>query len=78
MPAAVVARARELLAELERRPRHGPPTRQLGLFAPAPKQAPAPPPGPSPVEAALSAVNPDELTPKAALELVYRLKSLER
>ena len=77
MPAPVVARARELLAELERRPRHGPPTRQLGLFEPAPTQA-VTPTLPSPVEAALSAVDPDELTPKAALELVYRLKRLER
>ena len=32
--------------------------------------------GPSPVEEALAALNPDELTPKAALEALYRLKEL--
>jgi DNA mismatch repair protein MutS len=31
-----------------------------------------------PVRLALSAVNPDDLTPKQALELLYRLKSLEQ
>ncbi len=39
--------------------------------APAPKSA-----GPSPVEAALGEVNPDELTPRTALELLYRLRVL--
>ena len=34
--------------------------------------------GPSAVEEALAAVNPDELTPKAALEALYRLKALAR
>ena len=34
--------------------------------------------GPSPVEAALAALNPDELTPKGALEALYRLKELSR
>ncbi|MCH7942727.1 MAG: hypothetical protein IIB67_05810, partial [Proteobacteria bacterium] len=32
--------------------------------------------GPSPLEEALGEVNPDELTPKTALELIYRLKAL--
>ena len=31
---------------------------------------------PSQVETALATVKPDELTPKAALELIYRLKEL--
>jgi DNA mismatch repair protein MutS len=35
-----------------------------------------PDPTPSPVEQALAALNPDDLTPKAALELRYRLKDL--
>ena len=34
--------------------------------------------GPSPVEEALAAINPDELTPKDALEALYRLKALCR
>ena len=33
MPQGVVTRAQELLQELESRPRHGPPNRQLALFA---------------------------------------------
>jgi DNA mismatch repair protein MutS len=33
---------------------------------------------PSPVEAALAEVHPDELTPRAALDLVYRLTALLR
>jgi len=35
-------------------------------------------PPPSPIEGALAALNPDELTPKAALEALYRLKELGR
>ena len=31
--------------------------------------------GPSPVEEALAAVNPDELTPRQALETLYALKA---
>ena len=49
----------------------------LPLFAAArPKSHIPAPGGPSPVEDALAAVNPDELTPKAALEALYRLKRL--
>ncbi len=33
-------------------------------------------PGPSELEARLAEVNPDELTPKAALELLYELRAL--
>ncbi len=73
MPLGVIDRARELLTELERRPRHGPPNRQLDLF-----QAPAPPAPatPSPLQRVLDDVDPDTLTPRAALDLVYRLKAL--
>jgi DNA mismatch repair protein MutS len=35
-----------------------------------------PPAAPSPVEEALAALNPDEFTPKEALEALYRLKEL--
>jgi DNA mismatch repair protein MutS len=35
-----------------------------------------PPALPSPVEEALAALNPDELSPKEALEALYRLKEL--
>jgi DNA mismatch repair protein MutS len=33
-------------------------------------------PMPSPLEGALAAINPDDLTPKAALEALYRLKEM--
>ena len=39
---------------------------QFGLFAP-----------PSAALSALSAIDPDELTPKQALEALYRLKALQ-
>jgi DNA mismatch repair protein MutS len=46
--------------------------KELPLFAPAaPTQT-----APDPVRAALSALDPDDMTPKSALEAVYRLKRL--
>jgi DNA mismatch repair protein MutS len=74
MPEAVVDRARELLAELERRPRHGPPNRQLSLFQPAPTPAAAPPP--DPLREAVSALDPDALSPRQALDALYRLRGM--
>ena len=51
----------------------------LPLFAAARPKSHAPgSAGPSPIDQALSALNPDELTPKAALEALYRLKDLSR
>jgi DNA mismatch repair protein MutS len=75
LPRTVVNQARRTLAELEARGRlHasdlGPQALeqplQMGLFVPAT----------SPVVEALAAIDPDELTPKQALEALYRLKSL--
>ena len=40
------------------------------------KQAPRKSSGPSGAEQALQALNPDELTPKQALEALYELKAL--
>jgi len=74
MPEAVVDRARELLAELERRPRHGPPNRQLSLFVPA--ASPEPMPAMDALRDALQEVDPDELTPRQALDALYRLRAL--
>jgi DNA mismatch repair protein MutS len=72
MPDAVVKRSQGLLKELEswRARTDGP---QLNLF-----QAPEEPePAPSaPVIEALSALNPDELSPRQAHEALYRLKDL--
>lgn len=92
LPRAVIARAREVLARLERgglKPDGGDPFADLPLFAalkPAqaeePREAleaepePAPPPGPSPLETALDALDPDAMTPREALEALYRLKAL--
>jgi DNA mismatch repair protein MutS len=48
---------------------------QVDLFAPAP----APPAAePSAVESALLAIDPDALTPREALDALYRLKSLHQ
>ncbi|HMB57510.1 MAG TPA: DNA mismatch repair protein MutS [Arenimonas sp.] len=73
LPKRVVAQARKTLIELERRGEaHAPAMtpaaldqpQQFGLFA-----------TPSPALEALAAIEPDELTPKQALEALYRLKS---
>jgi len=80
LPPAVVARAEQVLETLEKSGQSGSLTRladDLPLFSAAARQAEAAAPaGPSPLEAALAEVNPDELTPKEALELLYRLKGL--
>ncbi|MSP88388.1 MAG: DNA mismatch repair protein MutS, partial [Alphaproteobacteria bacterium] len=79
LPAAVTQRAEQVLASLEKGEQGGAVARlaeDLPLFAAtaaAPK--PAMPAGPSAIEAALAAINPDELTPKAALEALYRLRA---
>ena len=73
VPAAVVARAKAVLERLEKEP--GSPARldDLPLFAAA---RPPPPKEPSKVEAALAAIDPDELTPREALDALYRLKGI--
>jgi DNA mismatch repair protein MutS len=49
----------------------------LPLFTAAPAAAVMPTnPGPSALDTALGEVNPDELSPRDALEIIYRLKSL--
>ncbi len=75
LPKAVVRQARARLAELEAQGRDAPSApltaqnldapQQIGLFAPA-----------SAALEALAGIDPDELTPKQALEALYRLKSL--
>ena len=82
LPAAVVHRAGEILALLEKSDRGGASAAELDdlpLFAATrPKGGPPTPVGPGPVEAALADINPDELTAKAALDILYRLKELAR
>ena len=80
LPGAVVSRAEQVLETLEAGEQSGALTRlvdDLPLFTAAPPANAANAPAePSPVEAALAEIKPDELTPKAALELLYRLKAL--
>ncbi|HKO10121.1 MAG TPA: DNA mismatch repair protein MutS, partial [Alphaproteobacteria bacterium] len=80
LPQAAVARAEQILAVLEQGEEASALTRladDLPLFsAAAARPKGAPPRGPSPVEEALAEAHPDELTPKEALELLYRLKGM--
>jgi DNA mismatch repair protein MutS len=76
LPSAVIARAQEVLAALEEgREGHKPLARiaDLPLFSVVPAKPEA---AKNAVEEALREVSPDSLTPKAALELIYRLQSL--
>jgi DNA mismatch repair protein MutS len=75
VPAAVVARAHEVLARLEREAGAPAQLGDLPLFA---AQAPglAEPSGPSPVDSALADMDPDSMSPREALEALYRLKGL--
>ena len=76
LPKSVVRQARGRLAELEQQGRDAPSLpmtaqaldapQQIGLFAPA-----------SAAIDALAAIDPDELTPRQALEALYRLKALQ-
>ncbi|WP_372014954.1 DNA mismatch repair protein MutS [Pseudoxanthomonas sp. 10H] len=76
LPKVTLQQARRRLAELEQRGRESHASemapqaldapQQFGLFAAAPSAA----------QEALAALDPDELTPKQALEALYRLKSL--
>ncbi len=78
LPEPVIARAEEVLAVLEQGEQAGALARladDLPLFSATLPAAPAPP-GPSELEARLAEVNPDELAPKAALELLYELRRL--
>ena len=78
LPAVVVARAEEVLALLEKSEQSGDLARladDLPLFSAArPKSAVAS--KESEVEKALATIEPDALTPREALELLYRLKSM--
>jgi DNA mismatch repair protein MutS len=71
MPAALIRQARAALEALESQSRAG--DAQVDLFA-APPASPAAPP--SLIEDTLAELEPDTLTPREALEALYRLKSL--
>jgi DNA mismatch repair protein MutS len=72
MPAGLVRQARQTLEALEAQAQAG--QAQVDLFAAAPTPPAAP--APSPVHEALARIQPDTLTPREALDALYRLKSL--
>jgi DNA mismatch repair protein MutS len=78
LPPSVVARARDVLDMLEKGSREGAGAKiqidDLPLFAAAPPPQPKPTAGPSPLDELLSEIHPDDLTPREALEALYRLK----
>ncbi|MEM9342424.1 MAG: DNA mismatch repair protein MutS [Pseudomonadota bacterium] len=79
LPAPVIDRARQVLETLEGRARegtHGDLIDDLPLFSAPPPMAP-PPAGPSAVDEMLDDVHPDELSPREALDLIYRLKAAQ-
>jgi DNA mismatch repair protein MutS len=74
MPAGLVRQARNTLEALEAKARSG--SAQVDLFA-------APPPAPEPAAGhalaqALAAIEPDTLSPREALDALYRLKNLQK
>ncbi len=74
MPAALIRQARATLEALEAKA--GAADLQFDLFA-APAAAPAAPePEASAVESALAAIDPDTLSPRDALQALYRLRAL--
>ena len=82
IPDGVITRARAILDTLEGNPRASltePPSPQLALFGPAadPVPLPAPAPDGTKIMEALDAIDPDTLSPRQALDALYRLKSLK-
>jgi len=76
LPASVIERAKLVLAKLEQEDRTAPKGfEDLPLFAAPAKPSPgAPPPAEDLLAAALAALNPDDLSPREAIEALYRLK----
>ena len=82
LPLAVVERARQVLDLLEKNDRRATGSDKalddLPLFAAARPKGFSPKTGPSPLEDALARINPDDMTPKTALEALYALKRLAK
>ncbi len=83
LPAAAIKRAEQILESLENDERQSTTTKitdDLPLFAAVIEQVQAPvtlPSGPSPLAEAMKDINPDELTPREALDALYQLKGLK-
>jgi len=75
MPPAVVSRARDILTRLEEENQTQLKLDDLPLFSASRTPEPASF-APSKVETMLKGVNPDDLSPKEALELIYNLHKL--
>jgi len=70
IPRKVIAQAKQRLVQLEENAvhqSHAKPDPQITLFTPH---------EPHPLADAIASINPDELTPRQALEILYRLKTL--
>ena len=80
LPASVVDRARIVLDQLEKTEREGGKQKALIDDLPLFSAAPPPPPAPktSPVADMLETILPDELSPREALDLIYKLKEAAR
>jgi DNA mismatch repair protein MutS len=81
LPPAVIARAEEVLKTIESGEQGSALVRladDLPLFQAVAQRpaAPAAKAGPTPLEEAVAGIAPDELTPREALDLLYRLKDL--
>ncbi|MDO5290056.1 MAG: DNA mismatch repair protein MutS [Pseudomonadota bacterium] len=74
VPQPVIRHAQHALARLEAGAQQAQP--QADLFAPPPAAAEAPSAAPSALETALAALDPDALSPREALDALYRLKTL--
>lgn len=79
LPEAVVERAREVLRQLEQGETSGKASRlvdDLPLFSVAARREEARPKASDELAEALKALHPDEMTPREALEALYRLKAI--
>lgn len=86
LPAVVVERATEVLHNLEQGGKEGQGVAQgqkmaalsdeLPLFSAVQERLNTPPPEPSLLDQEMESVNPDELSPRDALEIIYKLKGL--
>jgi DNA mismatch repair protein MutS len=79
LPASVLARARAVLGQLEASDRKSPVAAidDLPLFSAA-RRTEREEPQPDPLATLLDALNPDEMSPREALEALYRLKAARR
>ena len=76
LPSSVVKRARQVLASLEAT-RSSSSLDALPLFSYEPREPP-PPPAPDEMLTALMALDPDRLSPRDALDVIYKLKTVDK